>query len=106
LHGQQLEHGHAALAVLTELREIAGHGCCELQGAVGEVRQERHGDHGLGGREDDEPRLGASGPERATGDDLAIEAECELCGKRATAIDLGLDAVRKGIDCLGVEHAS
>ena len=106
LHRQQLQHGDAVLAVVAEPRQVSSDRCGQCDAAVGEVRQQRHGDDGLGCREDHEPRVGGCRSERCTGDDLAVQSDRELRGLRVSLVDLGLDADLKGVDCVAVEHAS
>ena len=106
LHGQQLEDRDALLAIGTELRQITGNRSRQLDAAIGEMREQRHGDDHLRRREDHEPRLRRSGSERAAGDRLALQPERELGRGGMAIVDFGADAVLEGVDCVGVEHVS
>ena len=106
LHGQQLEDRDALLAIGTELRQVAGNGSRQLDAAVGEMREQRHGDDHLRRREDHEPRLRRGGSERGVGDQLALQPERELGRSGMAIVDFAADAVLKSVDCVGVEHVS
>ena len=106
LHRQQLQHGDTLLVVIGKAGNVSGYWRGQLDTAIGQEWQQRHGDQRLGRREDHESRFGLSRAERCFGDDLAVHPDRELRGLQVAIVDLGLDSVAKGVDCGSVQHGS